>query len=172
MTRDGFTMATMRLGGLIAIMAFLGLAAGCSGQAPVVTSPATTCAVDHVIDGDTIAVICDPAHIRFLLINTPEIAHGAQAAQCGGSEAKAYVESRLPKGAPVRLERGKRDKDVYGRSLRYVWLGDELLDETLVRLGYAERYRDAEDHTYEARIIAAEKLAKAEGVGIWRPGCR
>lgn len=165
-------MPCMRIGALAVLLTLLCGAAACAGQAPSVTSPPTGCAADRVIDGDTIVVTCDAAHIRLLLINTPEIAHPGQAVECGGPEAKAYVESRLPKGAPVRLEAGKRDKDRYGRSLRYIWLGDELLNETVVRQGYAERYKDAEDRTYEARIIAAEKLARGEGLGIWRPGCR
>src|SRR5260221_7569231 len=106
------------------------LVAACDAGAP---APAG-CVVDRVIDGDTIVVRgCEQqAHVRFLLINTPEIAHSGQAAECGGPEAKAYVESRLRPGMPVRLQAGVRDKDQYDRLLRYVWIGDELLNETLV----------------------------------------
>ena len=145
------------------------------GPRPPIVAPAEqpSCAVTRVVDGDTIAVSCAETTIRLLLINTPEIAHGGTTtAQCGGDAAKSYLESRLPGGTAVRLQAGKRDKDKYGRLLRYVFLGDELVNETLVREGYAERYRSAEDHTYEARIVAAEMVAKAAQRGVWVPGCR
>ena len=58
-------------------------------------------------------------------------------------------------------------RDQFGRYLRYVWLGDELINETLVAEGFAYRYRDAEDRTYEARIIAAENAARNSGRGLW-----
>ena len=151
------------------------LACGSCGPRPPVFAPKEqpACAVTYVLDGDTIAVSCAQSTVRFLLINTPEIAHGpSQPAQCGGAAAKSYLESRLPAGTAVRLMAGKRDKDRYGRLLRYVFLGEELLNETLVRAGYAERYRAAEDRTYEARIVAAEKAAKTANIGIWAAGCR
>jgi len=65
------------------------------------------------------------------------------------------------------MERGVLDRDRYDRALRYVWLGDELLNETLVREGYAARYRDAEDTTYRPLIAAAEDEARETRRGLW-----
>ena len=109
--------------------------------------------------------------MRLLLVDTPEVAQPRASpptpAECFGPEAKAYVERRLPEGTRVRLESGVRDIDQFGRYLRYIWLGDELLNETLVREGYAVRYRAAEDRTYEQRIAAAEAEAERARRGLW-----
>lgn len=154
---------------LLALVSLWLLAAGCEESA---SSHDETCAVTSVVDGDTIHVDCLDKSVRLLLIDTPEIAHEGgtgdeRLGECYGNEATAYVASRLPKGTRVRLEAGVRDRDQYGRYLRYAWLGDELLNETLVREGYALRYRDAEDTTYRRRIEVAEDAARAAHRGLW-----
>lgn len=161
---------TMRLG--LAFVALLALALAAAGCEDGATAGEDGCAVTSVVDGDTIHVDCLERSVRLLLIDTPEIAHEGGSGdeglgECYGNEATAYVASRLPKGARVRLQAGVRDRDQYGRYLRYVWLGDELLNETLVREGYALRYRDAEDTTYRRRIEAAEDEARAARRGLW-----
>ncbi len=127
------------------------------------------CIVDRVVDGDTIRVSgCPEDRVRFLLIDTPEITNPVE---CYGEEAKRYVEERLPKGSRVRLEGGVLDKDQFGRSLRFVWLGDELLNETLVREGYGVRYRAAEETRFVDVIAAAESEARAARRGMWGAVC-
>lgn len=127
----------------------------------------TGCIVQRVADGDTITVSgCMESRVRLLLVDAPEVGHGGEA-ECYGVEAQSYLRSRLPVGAVVRMERGVLDRDRYDRALRYVWLGDELLNETLVREGYAVRYRDAEDTTYRPLIAAAEDEARETRRGLW-----
>ena len=108
---------------------------------------------------------------RLLLVAAPEIAHDGEPAECFGDEAHDYLRGRLPEGTPVRLQAGVEDTDGFGRPLRYAFLGDELLNETIVREGYAERYRDSPDTTYRAQIIAAEQDARANNRGLWS-ACR
>lgn len=122
-------------------------------------------------DGDTITVSgCMESRVRLLLVDAPEVS-GAEGAECYGEEAQAYLRSRLPEGTVVRMERGILDRDRFDRALRYIWLGDELINETLVREGFAVRYRDAEDTTYRDRIAEAETEAARTGQGLWN-ACR
>lgn len=67
--------------------------------------------------------------------------------------------------------------DRYGRLLRYVWVptggGDGkgfLLNERLVREGYAVLYTYPPDVGYVERIRAAQQAAQGEQAGLWR-GC-
>lgn len=128
----------------------------------------TGCIVQRMADGDTITVSgCMESRVRLLLVDAPEVAQGGGEAECYGVESQAYLRSRLPVGTIVQLERGVRDRDRFDRALRYVWLGDELLNETLVREGYAVRYRDAEDTAYRTRISEAEDEARKARRGLW-----
>jgi endonuclease YncB( thermonuclease family) len=152
----------------VAAATLVALSAACIDRAGPLG--AGECRVERVVDGDTLHVRDCPeadASIRLLLVDTPEVARGAENGECYGEEASEYMEERLRPGTVVRLEGGVRDRDFFDRYLRYLWLGDELLNETLVREGYGRRYRDAEDRTHEARIVAAEDEARAAGRGLW-----
>jgi micrococcal nuclease len=124
------------------------------------------CYVTRVVDGDTAWFDCLDQRVRFIGVDAPEVSTGGGRAECFGDEATAYVERRLI-GTGVRLEAGVRDRDQYGRPLRYLWLGTELLNETLVREGYARVYRSSDDRRYHDRLLAAEAAARAEGRGLW-----
>jgi micrococcal nuclease len=146
--------------------------AACSGGGDAAEPAAGTgCRVERVVDGDTFWVDCLDERVRLLLVAAPEIAHEGEPADCFGDEAHDYLRERLPEGTAVRLQAGVEDTDGFGRPLRYAFLGDELLNETIVREGYAERYRDSPDTTYRAEIIAAEQDARANDRGLWA-ACR
>lgn len=106
--------------------------------------------VDYVIDGDTINVTNDlgeSLRVRVLGINTPEVAHEGEAAQCGGDEAAAQLEKLLPEGTDVALIEDSRsdDEDRYGRLLRYVETPDDHTDvgAQLITGGYAYAWKPA-----------------------------
>jgi micrococcal nuclease len=151
----------------VTLLAAAVLLAACDETAPQPTAANGDCRVERVTDGDTIRVSCLDESIRFLLVAAPEVAHDGEPAECYGDEARDYLSERLPEGTIVTLEAGVENTDQYGRFLRYVFLGDELINETLVRQGYAVRYRDAEDTTYRDEIADAEREAREEGIGLW-----
>ena len=152
---------------MVVLFALSAAAAGCREETP--TYPVETgCIVQRVADGDTITVSgCLETRVRLLLVDAPEVAQGGSEAECYGVEAQAYLRSRLPVGTIVRMERGVLDRDQFDRALRYVWLEDELLNDSLVREGYAVRYRAAEDTRHQARITASEDEARRAGRGLW-----
>jgi micrococcal nuclease len=139
--------------------------AGCEPGA--VRVDAGDCRVESVTDGDTIRVSCLDAAVRLLLVDAPEVPRGGTPGACYGREARDYLRSRLPRGTAVRLEAGVVDRDQFQRYLRYVFLGEELINETLVRQGYATRYRAAEDTRFRGRIASAEDAAREERLGLW-----
>ncbi|MGO1312900.1 MAG: thermonuclease family protein [Brachybacterium sp.] len=132
---------------------------------------------DRVIDGDTIDVTGSgggkPQRVRVLGINTPEVAHQGQSAQCGGDEASKQLEKLLPKGTEVELIGDSRsdDEDRYGRLLRYVETPNDSTDvgAQLIADGYAYAWKPASAprpdrwDDYEA---ATNEAQEAQG-GSW-----
>ncbi len=136
---------------------------------------ATETTVASVSDGDTIRVDLggETKTVRLILIDTPETRKPNSPVECFGSEATARVKALLPEGTTVYLERDVSEADRYGRLLRYVWVPEGgtdrgyLLDERLVREGYAALYTYPPDVKYVERIRAAQQAAVAEQAGLW-----
>ncbi|MFN0095013.1 MAG: thermonuclease family protein [Dehalococcoidia bacterium] len=98
--------------------------------------------------------------MRLLLVDAPETG-----SDCYADEARSFLREHLL-GRAVRLEADARDKDQYERRLRYVWLGDELVNETLVREGFA-RVAVYESTAQLERLTSAEIAAKGASRGLW-----
>ncbi|HEX6401055.1 MAG TPA: thermonuclease family protein, partial [Actinomycetota bacterium] len=132
-------------------------------------SPArVTAPVLRVVDGDTIHVLLDghDVTIRLIGIDTPEAAIPDAPIECFGRRASDYTHDRL-EGRTVDLEFDVERLDRFDRTLAYVWLGEELLNETLVRRGYALVTTFPPNVRYVERFTAAQDEARAEGAGLW-----
>ena len=68
----------------------------------------------------------------------------------------------------MRLERDVSEKDRYGRLLRYVWLGERLINMELVQEGYATAFTYPQDVKYSKEFVAAESVARKSGLGLWK----
>ena len=136
---------------------------GWHGAAPDQDVPVT-----KVTDGDTIHVtyLGSDERVRLIGIDTPEVDWYGGSAECFGEEAGLYARSRLD-GRRVRLSFDAELRDRYGRLLAYVYLGPELVNLTLVRLGYAEADPIPPDTRLSARFQAAEAQARSAGRGLW-----
>jgi len=121
------------------------------------TTPRETL-VTKVIDGDTV-VIEGGEHVRLLGIDTDEKGYPCFDA------AKVRLEE-LILNKRVTLEQGKEDTDQYGRSLRWIWLNDTLVNFVMVKEGLAVA-RFYGDSNYQSEIKAAEAEAIAS-----RTGCK
>jgi micrococcal nuclease len=124
--------------------------------------------VTRVVDGDTAHVEIDgrDVTVRFIGIDTPESVAPDQPVECFGPEASAYTEDRL-EGERVRLEYDVEREDPFGRTLAYVWLGDELFNETLVREGFALVTTFPPNVAYVDRFTAAQRDAREHDRGLW-----
>jgi len=125
--------------------------------------------VVRVIDGDTVEIE-GGQRVRYIGIDTPETKHPSKPVECYGQE--AYDKNReLVEGKEVKLEKDVSETDKYGRLLRYIWLGDTLVNEVLVREGYAQSSSYPPDVKYQERFVAAERAARGEGAGLWGSYC-
>ena len=104
--------------------------------------------------------------VRLIGIDTPESVAPGEPVQCFAIEASSYTTDRL-EGERVRLQFDVERIDPYGRTLAYVWLGDELFNETLVREGYAFVTTYPPNVRYVDRFRAAQREARSAGRGVW-----
>lgn len=124
-------------------------------------------AVKRVYDGDTIQLE-DGRSIRFLAINTPEIAHFGRPADMGGIAAKTWLENKLD-GVKVRLEFDGETTDHYGRSLAYVFTEhNENLNVQLVAAGLAVMNIYPTSLRYVKELTEVQDLAQQAKRGIWQ----
>jgi len=124
--------------------------------------------VTRVVDGDTVEARFSgrPLTVRLIGIDTPESVAPDQPVQCFALQASGYTTGRL-EGARVRLQFDLERIDPFGRTLAYVWLGDELFNETLVREGYASVTTYPPNVRYVDRFRAAQREARSHGRGVW-----
>jgi len=137
---------------------------------PSATPPANeTGNVTYVTDGDTIKVNVSGTvyTIRYIGIDTPETKYPGRPIECFGPEADAYNRERVL-GKTVRLEKDTSETDRYSRLLRYVYVGSEMINEVLVRQGYATAVSYPPDTRYQDRFKLAETQAKTENKGLWK----
>ena len=124
--------------------------------------------VVRVVDGDTINIEIDGKvePVRYIGIDTPETVDPRKPVQCFGVEA-SKKNKELVEGKMVRLEKDITDRDKYNRLLRYVWLDDTLINQTLVEQGYTKSYSYPPDIKYQDNFVAAEKKAREDKLGLW-----
>ena len=115
--------------------------------------------VTRVIDGDTI-VIEGGERVRLIGIDTPEKGQPLY------TDAKEFME-KLVLGKRIRLEKDTTDKDKYQRLLRYVYLGDLLVNIEPLKEGLATSLIIRPDDMFSDLILSEEAKAREAGLGIW-----
>lgn len=126
--------------------------------------PGRSCVVKRVSDGDTFRCE-DGRRIRLIGIDSPETEQEPY-----GEAARQALLQRIPLHAVVRLETDVAPIDRYGRVLAYVWVGSSLVNETMVRDGWALLYTVPPNVRYVERLAQAQKRARANGAGLWSQG--
>jgi micrococcal nuclease len=137
-----------------------------------VTGGLTPATVVRVIDGDTIEVEIagQKQAVRYIGIDTPETVDPRRPVECLGREASER-NRELVLGKTVGLEKDVSETDAFGRLLRYVWTGDEMVNATLVREGYAQASTHPPDVKYASLFLSLQREAVEAGRGLWGPAC-
>ena len=125
--------------------------------------------VVSVVDGDTIKIEGGEV-VRYIGINTPETVAPNRPIECFGKESSAK-NKELVLGKTVRLEKDISNRDKYGRLLRYIWIGETMINEQLVQEGYAQVSTYPPDVMYEGRFLSAERNARNGRAGLWGADC-
>lgn len=159
--------------GVVLVLAGVAVWFSKTSATPVKTSNQEVYEVKKVDDGDTLQIFRygRSEKVRFIGIDTPETVDPRKPVQCFGKEASAKTKQLLT-GKTVRIEFdpvvGERDK--YDRLLAYVWLGNELINLTLLREGYAHEYTyRSQAYKYQSDFKQAEAGARQSEVGLWSP---
>lgn len=125
--------------------------------------PAT---VKRVIDGDTIE-LASGEKVRYIGIDTPEKVSPSVSTQCYAEEASTYMRS-LVEGKNIKLTQDTSARDRYGRLLAYVYLENgTLLNEDLVRKGYAFSSAYPPDTAQQRLLDQAQESARSQNLGLW-----
>ena len=131
--------------------------------------------VVRVVDGDTIIVDIagEDVRVRLIGIDTPESVADEVVKENTeeGKEASAYT-ANLLEGNRVYLEYDQETTDEYGRTLCYVYLHDKstMINELLLKNGYARTMTIEPNTKYKERFAAAELVAKETKAGFWGTG--
>lgn len=124
--------------------------------------------VTRVVDGDTIEVrIGDRVEdVRYIGVDTPETVKPDTPVQCFGPRASSF-NHHLVERRRVRLDFGVERRDVYGRLLAYVHLGDRFVNAMLVRKGLARSLTIPPNDRFAPLLRRLELGAARAGRGLW-----
>jgi micrococcal nuclease len=124
--------------------------------------------VTRVVDGDTVEVQLGGREedVRYIGVDTPETVKPDEPVQCFGPEASDF-NHQLVEQQRVRLVFGVERRDVYGRLLAYVYLGDRFVNAELVRRGLARTLTIPPNDRYASRFKRLQMAAARAGRGLW-----
>jgi micrococcal nuclease len=122
----------------------------------------------RAVDGDTIEVeIGDEREdVRYIGIDTPETVKPDTPVQCFGPRAHRF-NSRLVAHRRVRLVFGEERRDIYGRLLAYVYLGQRFVNAELARRGLARTLTIPPNDRFAGRFKRLQAAAARSGRGLW-----
>ena len=123
------------------------------------------------IDGDTAKFIVqgEERTVRFLAINTPEVASNLKEEEPWGNEASNYTCNILKNAKKITLEYDSNSdkEDRYARILAFVHVDDKLLESLLISNGYAKVDYVYGDYNHLDELREQENIAKDKKIGIW-----
>ena len=123
------------------------------------------------VDGDTATFKINGKNkkVRFLAIDTPESVHPYKEVEEYGKDASEFTCYLLKNANTLELsyENNLSKTDKYGRILAWVWADNELVQEKLLSIGYAEiKYVYAKYSKLE-ELYKIQNQAKEKKLGIW-----
>lgn len=125
--------------------------------------------VVRIVDGDTIVVNMNGKNekVRMIGVNTPESVSSDESKNCEqGKIASEYTKSHLT-DKQIYLEYDTDKYDDYGRVLAYVYVNNEMYNEKLLKIGYAETMTIPPNDKYALHFAELEQTAKNNKIGFW-----
>lgn len=125
--------------------------------------------VQRTVSGQTIEIVRTAdkiallEQVRLIGIEAPDLKQ-----QPWGEAAKNQLE-QLVGGKQVLLELDVEEKDRFDRFLAYLWEDGVLVNERLVKEGYALATVRSPNKKYQQRLVNAQEWARLMGKGIWNP---
>jgi micrococcal nuclease len=122
----------------------------------------------RAVDGDTIEVLLDGDRedVRYIGVDTPETVKPDTPVQCFGPRAHRF-NARLVTHQRVRLVFGVERRDVYGRLLAYVYLGNRFVNAELAERGLARTLTIPPNDRFAMRFKRSQSAAARAGRGLW-----
>lgn len=122
-------------------------------------------------DGDTARFKIDgvDTSVRFLAIDTPETRHPSKGVEPFGPEASEYTCNAIKKAKSITLEYEPDNlTDKYDRTLAWVFVDGQLLQELLVGEGLAKVDYIYGNYSYTGDLLVAQSFAEYEKRGVWK----
>jgi len=123
--------------------------------------------VVRVLDGDTV-VVQGVGTVRYIGIDTPELHHPRKPVERFAARA-AQMNRRMVQGRVVRLATDVEERDVHGRLLAYVYVGEVMVNARLVALGAAEQFPFPPNTLHKDEFARLERQAIRARRGQWGP---
>lgn len=148
-------------------LAIIGILAA-AGLTSCSTDGSVQAKVVRVVDGDTFEAEYSGQKktVRLLNVNAPETKHPNKVVQCQGPEATRFLEGKLPAGKAVTLRFDEEKTDKYDRALATVFIGDELVNASIARVGLGVAESFAPNTKYFDHVKAAQDEAQAKKAGL------
>ena len=137
----------------------------------------------RIIDGDTYKVNFNGKEqsLRIIGVDAPESKPNKKAFRDSrktgqdiatimamGKRATIFVETLIKPGDTIKIEFDVQQYDRYGRLLGYVYLPNgKMLNEELVRAGYANLMTVPPNVKYQSRFLELYKQARENKRGLW-----
>ena len=114
------------------------------------------------VDGDTakLSVKGRTYTFRFLAIDTPETVKPNTPVAFMGKRASDYTKSELKKAKKIQIQYDGNKTDKYRRKLAWIWVDGKLLQDKLVKKGYARVYYIYGKYKYTNILQKSEKKAR------------
>lgn len=135
-----------------------------------ISVPREKARVTKVIDGDTIE-LSDKRKVRYIGINSFEMNDKRPETLCLAEKA-SEANRKLVENKEVEMEKDVSETDKYGRFLRYIWIDGLMVNEELVKNGWAEVSSFPPDIKYQERFRLEQIKAELNHLGIWGNICQ
>ena len=123
------------------------------------------------VDGDTakFELNGEIITVRFLGIDTPESVHPTKEVEAYGVEASNFTKEKLKNANKIEIEYDANadKKDKYERHLAWIFVDDVLLQDEIIKNGFAQTYMLQDNYKYAGTLQESEVNAKKEKKGIW-----